>query len=298
MTRATPPGDFTKRKIARIAEQALRDAGVAGVFPTPIEVVQSQLGVRQRIPMAMLPDAVAAKKPLWIKRALGAYVRSERTVFIDTDQVEARVLFTDAHEAIHAACEWHEDALRWDGDEELFRRRREEVEGEANFGAGHLIFQGGRFHRIALEDAVTLATPLALAPRFGASRAAAAHFYVEEHPDAVALLVLGRYVRLSTGAFPVWRSVQSQRFRQKYGDFGRRFPDGVKAHDGPNAPFAEILSGCRVAVDPTRCRVDLLDLAGRVRPFVAEAFFNQHVQLLLVTERQRVPVGRKVRLAG
>lgn len=41
-----------------------------------------------------------------------------------------------------------------------------------------------------------------------------------------------------------------------------------------------------------------LDGDERVRPFVAEAFFNQHVQLLFVAERRRIPVGRRVRLAS
>lgn len=298
MSSPRPPGDFTKRKLARIAEHVIQEAGVAGVFPTPMTAVQAQLGIRERIPMQDLPEPVSAKKPSWISRALGAYVRSERTVFIDTTQAEPRVLFTDAHEAIHAACEWHDAALHWDGVDELFRQRQDQVEGEANYGAGHLIFQGGRFHRVALEDAVSLATPLALADRFGASRVAAAHFYTEEHPDPVALLVLGRYIRLGSDTYPIWRSVHSRSFGERYGDLGARFPQGVKASDVGNAPFASVLSACRTAIDPPSDRIELTDLAGKPRPFVAEAFFNQYVQLVFVHERRRVRAGRRVKLAS
>ncbi len=78
--------------------------------------------MRQRIDMNHLPDAVAAKKPSRLKRLLGALWYEERTVFVDTGQPGPRVLFTDGHEATHALCEWHEDLLRLDTEDELFKQ--------------------------------------------------------------------------------------------------------------------------------------------------------------------------------
>ena len=59
-------------------------------------------------------------------------------------------------------CVWHEDVLRLDTEDELFKQLHPGVEAEANFGAGHLIFQGGRFHRVALQDQVSIRTPVRL----------------------------------------------------------------------------------------------------------------------------------------
>jgi Zn-dependent peptidase ImmA (M78 family) len=159
-----------------------------------------------------------ARKPRWWKRIIGATWFSERTVFIDRTDPDVRQQFTDGHEAMHALCPWHEPALRLllDGDETLMGRSDIPVEIEADYGASYLIFQGGRFHRKALAEQVSLRTPLGMAGEYGASRHATAHYYVEGHPDAVAMLVAGRYVR-HDGTLPVWRSIESLEFLRRFG---------------------------------------------------------------------------------
>jgi hypothetical protein len=119
--------------------------------PSP---VQEAVGVRERIQMRELPKALAAKKPSFMSRVLGAYWHDERVVFIDPEQPEHRLFWTDAHEGTHAMCPWHAEILRLDNEDTLFKQLYAGIEVEANYGAGHLIFQGGRFHRRALKDQV------------------------------------------------------------------------------------------------------------------------------------------------
>ena len=52
------PAAFTLRRIERIADDALRAAGVLGVVPTPLDAVAAVAGVRAVAPMPALPDAV------------------------------------------------------------------------------------------------------------------------------------------------------------------------------------------------------------------------------------------------
>lgn len=293
-----PLDPFTRERIARLAEAALRRADVAGVFPTPLDAVQRAVGVRERLEMSKLPDPVRAKKPSSLKRWLGAYWYQERTVFIDVDQPPPRVVFTDAHETVHAMCPWHEAVLRMDTEDELFRQVYAGIEAEANFGAGVFIFQGGRFHRNALQDQVSIRVPLALSSTYGASRHATLHYYVQEHPDAVALLIAGRYVD-PDGTLPVWRSVESQEYLRKYGRFAEALPAGqLKAVDGPGAPLAGILDACKLTIDPPSTIVGIPDKGGTPRPFVAEAFFNQHCHFVFVAEQRATRLGQRVRLAG
>ena len=295
-----PLSPFTRRRIAQLAEDALRRAEVVDVFPTPLQAVQRAVDLRSRVDVAALPDEVRAAKPRLLKRILGAVWFEERTVFIDTSLSEPRQRFTDGHEATHAMCPWHAQTLALlDTEDELVRRSSMElIEAEANYGSGHLIFQGGRFHRQALQDQVSIRVPLALAKAYGASRNAAVHYYAQEHPDAVALLVAGVRVE-SNGTIPIWRSVESPSFAERFGRLTRLLPGGqLKVIDGEDAPLAGIVTQARLAVDPPSVDIGVPDLGGHRRPCVAEAFNNGYVNLILVAERRARRLGRRTRLAG
>jgi hypothetical protein len=289
---------FTRKQIARLAEQTLRRADVVGVFPTPITAVQEAVGVRERIQMRELPKALAAKKPSFMSRVLGAYWHDERVVFIDPEQPEHRLFWTDAHEGTHAMCPWHAEILRLDNEDTLFKQLYAGIEAEANYGAGHLIFQGGRFHRRALKDQVSMRTPLELSGSYGASRHATLHYYVEEHPDVVALLIAGRYPYVD-GSIPIWQSVESAEFRRRFGRLKDRLPDGkLMLTEGDRAPLAEILRASRAVSDPPSKMVQIPDTGGSKHPFVAEAFFNQRCHFVFVADQKATRLGRRVRLAS
>jgi hypothetical protein len=291
-----PLSPFTRQRIARLAEAALHEAGVVGEYPTPIAAVLQQLGVRERLDISRLPAELEARKPAGWKRVLGAVLLKERTVFVDRSQPEPRQLFTDAHEATHVMCDWHEATLLLDNEETLFREAKIQVELEAGFGAAQLIFQGGRFHRRALHEQVSMRTPLALAGDYGASRHATLHHYAEDHPDAVALLVSGRYPYCDQ-TLPIWRSVESQAFRQRFGPVRQLLP-GQQLSVAEDALLGEILIASRTALDPPSKVIGVPDRDGRKVPFVAEAFFNQHCHFVMLIERRARLLGRRVRLAG
>jgi hypothetical protein len=93
-------------------------------------------------------------------------------------------------------------------------------------------------------------TPLELSGSYGASRHATLHYYVEEHPDVVALLIAGRYPHVD-GSIPIWQSVESAEFRRRFGRLKDRLPDGkLMLTEGDRAPLAEILRASRVVSDP------------------------------------------------
>jgi len=289
---------FTRAKIARLAEDALRRSQTVGVFPTPITAVQRSLGIQDRIDMRNLPEALEVKKPRIWSRILGAYWHDERIVFIDQEQAEQRQFWTDAHEASHAMCGWHAHILRLDNEDTLFKRLQPGVETEANYGAGYLIFQGGRFHREALKDQISMRTPLALCSKYGASRHATLHYYVEHHPYAVALLIAGRYP-YADGSIPIWNSVESAEFERRFGRLKDRLPGGkLRIVETNNAPLADILRASHDSIDPPSKLIHIPDSGGAQRRFVAEAFFNQWTHFVLVAEEKSTRLGRRVRLAS
>jgi hypothetical protein len=254
---------FARRRIAALAAAALRDAGVEGVLPTPLAAVREAAGVRTVV------DAAPGEG------ILGAYWYEERAVFVDRGQSEARQRFTEAHETIHALCPWHRATLMLDDEDTLSGRVRDELEVEANFGAAQLIFQGARFRRDASASPPSLGAALALAERYGASRHAALHHYAAEHPEAVALVVLGRWPG-ADGALPVWSRVASAAFRARFAALDAGLV-------GPRGAAAELLEEARRAKEPPSARLPLRDRDGAARRVTAEAYYNRRCHFLLVS---------------
>jgi hypothetical protein len=270
------PSEFTRARIARLCADALRRSGALGVLPTPLDAVLAAAGMRERVELARIPG-----RPAISERLLGAVWFEERALFVDGRQSAPRRRFTEAHEAVHLLCPWHAAALRLDTAAELFGPLVRGIEAEANFGAGQLIFQGGSFHAEALDCERSLRTPFALAGGFGASNHAAAHHYVEGHPEPVALIVAGRWPG-ADGALPVWRSIESAGFLRRFGRLVTCLPGGrLSARHGP---LAGAIEEARLSSEPVAATLRLAD-----RRLRAEVFNNRHCHLVFVAE----PVRRR-----
>jgi hypothetical protein len=252
---------FTRRRLERIADDALRRAGALGAVPTPLDAVAEAAAIAVE-PVAAL--SAAEDRPL-----LGAMWLEQRTLFLERRQSRPRRRFTQAHELMHALCPWHGPALRTDTAAELFGPAREALEAEANAGAGLLIFGGSRFSG---GDGVAMSDALALAAAHGASVHATLHHCVQGDRGACALLVTGRFPG-PDGALPVWRSVESARFRRDIGPAPALVPGGLLT----GSALREVAEQARMTRVPPAA---VVTLAGR--RFAAEAHDNRHVVLVLL----------------
>lgn len=265
---------FTTRRLERIAEDALAAAGVLGVLPTPLDALRPVAGVRAVEAMPALPDRVRTPG----RQLLGALWFEERTIFLEEGQPEARRRFTEAHELMHALCPWHEAVLREDTSDELFRSAAVgAIEAEANAGAGLLLFQGRDFAARVAAERPSIAAPLALAREYGASVHAALHHYVLTHAEALAMLVVGRFPRRD-GSLPVWRSVESRRYRRRFDRAAAAVPGGLV----PGSPLRELVEAARRFAAPATARLRLPDASGALRHWTAEAHYNRRTFLVLV----------------
>jgi hypothetical protein len=277
---------FTRERIARACDDALRRAGVVGVLPTPLDAVRDALGIYES-------DAA----PGGVAGVLGALWFDERMLFVERRQSRVRQRFTAAHELAHAVCPWHEAVLRLDTSAELFDGVAKGVEAEANLGAGQILFQGSTFALEAQSHGSSLITPFALAGRYGTSRQAAAHQYVETHAGVVAMLVAGRWPG-PDGCLPIWRSIESGAFRERYGSFARSLSGGLAVRDAEGAQLAAAIEGARTSSGPVEAVVTLLDRGGRARRFSAEVVNNRHCHLVFVAEQSRRLAQRRGASAG
>jgi uncharacterized protein DUF955 len=265
---------FTHRRLEGIVEDALREAGVLGVLPTPLDAVRRVAGVRAVEPMQRLPAEIAAVR----ERLLGALWFQERTIFVDEQQSEPRRRFTEAHELAHALCPWHEAALRLDTEDELFRPVAEAIEAEANVAAGMLLFQGGSFAVRAGADPPTIELAHALAREHGASLHATLRHLVETHACPAALLATGRFPARD-GTLPVWLDTRSAAFSARFGH-------GRRAALHPGTAIHELAEASRTA-GHARGKIRLRDSSGRRRTCAAESYYNRHTFLVLITAPRR-----------
>lgn len=264
---------FTTRRLERIAEDALASAGVLGVLPTPLDALRPVAGIRAVEAMPALPERIRTPG----RQLLGALWFEERTIFLEERQSDARRRFTEAHELMHALCPWHEAVLREDTSDELFRSAVDAIEAEANAGAGMLLFQGRHLAARVAAERPSISAPLSLAREYGASAHAALHHYVLTHAAALAMLVVGRFPRRD-GSLPVWRSVESRRYRQRFDRAAAAMPAGLL----PGSPLRELVEAARCASEPAIARLPWTDPHGRVRRVRAHAHYNRHAFLVLL----------------
>lgn len=259
-------------------------------------MVAAAAGINEIIDMGQLPDEMIAKKPPAWKRLPGALLFRERVAFIDRDQPEERVRFTEAHETGHRIIPWHERTFLLDHEGSLFRTTKDILEAEASLAGAHLIFQGRRFHERALEYQVSIHTPLKLYETYGASRHATIRYYVEHHPDPVAVVVAGHF-RRADGSLPIWHCVESPSFRGRFGPLARNFPSGhLVASEGLGPLLDEIVQAALIADSIPKTDLVVQDLDGEGHDFVAEAFFNQHCLFVLIVPRRARRLGRRLQL--
>lgn len=285
---------YTRAQVERRCEAALQAADVAGVFPVPIDRVLHSAGVEDIIDISQLPASVAATKPRILKRLLGALMPREQAVFIDFDQVTGRVLWTKGHEATHKILPWHEAAVVMDDGQRLFRDSAEELEIEANLGAAYLIFQGGRTMNRALDYRHSLDTALVLAPEVGASISATIRFYVEHHPEPMALLQTGR-IRGQNGHVPIYLHTASPSWSIEFPHPSQQFQGSLNIG---TAPLVEVVTDAQDGGHVGSITAHLPNRNGDNRPIVVESFDNRYNLFFLLRRQRRVELGRRVRAVG
>jgi hypothetical protein len=285
---------FLRRQIMGLSEAALQAAGVIDVLPTPLDQVAKVAGIAEVVNIGDLPAELFAARPKGWRRILGAYLYRAETAFVDLSQPLGRQRFIFAHETGHKIVPWHAQAFHLDNETCIFRDANEELEEEASFAASLLMFQGARFHARALDYETGLQAPISLAGQYGASFHASIRFYVEHHPEPVALIVAG-YLPRSDRTVPIWLSVESRAFSERFGPFRSLMPDrGVPLAAGAAHPIGTLALAAYSGSDVATEKMKLTDLAGDAVTCNIETFFNQHCLFIMASTRSLLRRGRRI----
>lgn len=285
---------FLRKQIMGLSEAVLQAADVVDVLPTPLEQVAKVAGIAEVVNIGDLPDELVTARPKGWRRILGAYLYRAETAFVDLSQPIGRQRFILAHETGHKIVPWHAKSFHLDNETCIFRDANEELEEEASFAASLLMFQGARFHARALDYETGLRAPISLADQYGASFHASIRFYVEHHPEPVALIVAGRYPR-SDQTVPIWLSVESRAFSERFGTFRSLMPDrGVPLASDTAQPIGTLALAAYNGSDVANEKMKLTDLTGDAVTCTIETFFNQRCLFIMASTRSVLRRGRRI----
>ena len=285
--------------IRRHARGALVAAGVLNVTPVPLSAVAEAVNLKQEKLYELGADAPAGLKDRVAglsSKLLGFINIKKKTIYVDPDLSAGRHRFTTAHEIGHHALPWQEGAYHVDDEKTLSDRTRVSFELEASAFAGELLTGAGAFNAEADSEAPGIATPLALAERFGTSAQAALRQYVEQSKHPVALLTLSKYKGSSTGGqvltFFQPQCFTSDSFDKKYGGLAAVLP----RHLDSSQPLFHVLKTLK-STGPGGTTELVLDTQRGLTTFKADTFFNGQFQFVLLYRNRRL-AGQKRVLVG
>lgn len=209
----------------------------------------------------------------------------ESRICIDESLPKIKHPWASCHEAGHRVLVWHKPFFCADTAETLDPAWHEELEREANYAAGRLLFLGDRFTADARDTEPTVAGLKRLAKRYRASLTTTLRRYVEQGPD-IAMVML-----VSTPRWSLQPDDQPNRWR----------------HFVPSPRFAVMFPAA--TADTLRQLVDaeveyhrggmvgdfafgLVDSRGERHEFRAWSFNNQYYLLTLIVEGRRIIQAR------
>lgn len=107
------------------------------------------------------------------------YLPDRKRILLDGDLPEKKHRWNEAHEIGHSLIPWHEDMMHGDNAHTLSNDCHEQVEAEANFAAGRMLFLQDRFTDEALALEPTLASVRQLHGKFGNTMSTTLYRFVE-----------------------------------------------------------------------------------------------------------------------
>lgn len=204
------------------------------------------------------------------------WVPDRKRIMIDESQPEAKWRWNEAHEIIHSVVPWHQGAMMGDTEYTLTPGGHEQVEAEANYGAGRLLFLQGVFDDFVRSSRPTFDLVQGAKKQFGNSLTTS-FWRLVETLDLPALGVVGKHPHHDRSeidpAQPFRYFIRSRRFLREFSSINER------------VAFEMIRSYCTWKKRGPLGQRELIltDDNGDKHEFLFETFSNTHDVLTLIT---------------
>ena len=204
------------------------------------------------------------------------YIPDRKRILLDQSQPEPKQRWNEAHEIGHSILAWHEDAMLGDHEQCLTPGCHAQIEAEANYAAGQLLFLQNRFIVAANDTAPSLKSVRSLKADFGNTYTTTFWRFVEStHGHRPMIGMIGPHPHRPPANFdeaqPFRHIIESPAFRAKFPDVSPR-----KLHQVVSG-----YCGSQRAGPLGSDEVVLQDLNGASHVFAFETFSNTYDCLTL-----------------
>ncbi|ODT86210.1 MAG: DUF955 domain-containing protein [Nitrosomonadales bacterium SCN 54-20] len=121
------------------------------------------------------------------------YIPDSKRIMLDGDLPQKKYRWNEAHEIGHSLIPWHDEMMFGDNEQTLSTDCHEQIETEANFAAGRLLFLRDRFSQEACDMNRSITSVQSLHRRFGNTITTTLYRFVET--TGIALPILGLITR-------------------------------------------------------------------------------------------------------
>ena len=128
------------------------------------------------------------------------YVPDRKIILLDETEPDIKQRWNESHEIIHSLLDWHGSVLLGDDRITLNLTCHEQIEAEANFGSGRLLFLQEQFESAALDSKCCMEEIRALGHSFGNSITSTLWRFVE-FMDYPVLGVVSQHPRYTDNRF-------------------------------------------------------------------------------------------------
>ena len=289
MTRLPDDSSLTPAQMAKVraeAGRALKEAGVMGILPTPVDQILAVAQVEEVTEDVLSETFLAGLRrkagnslKQAVSKVLGVFDAVSSLVFIDQLLLPVKKRFVRLHEAAHGFLPWQRPMYRIveDCDKSLDPDAAALFDREANVFASEVLFQNDTFHNLAADEPFEVWTPIRLAKHFNASLYASIRQYVSKSHRTCAVLVLNppEFIKPVGFKATLRRVVSSNTFAQTFDDYrwahfytpddqiGRLVPIGKRKSSGKQ-------------------EIVLTDRNGDRHNCIAESFTQKHQVFVLI----------------
>lgn len=160
----------------------------------------------------------AELKALWLP--------DSKQILIDQSLHRLKHRWTEGHEIAHSSIPWHRQFCLGDPAQTLRINCQEQIENEANYGSGHLLFLGGRFKEEASAFPCTIESIMTLRKIYGNTITSTLYRFVEQAHDHLPMfgVVCNQWFDESKEFDPLnpcEHLIVSEKFRSQFSDFNQ-----------------------------------------------------------------------------
>lgn len=214
------------------------------------------------------------------------YMPDRKRILMDESVPKLKHRWIEAHEITHDILFWHHDMMLGDTAHTLKPACHEMLEGEANYGAGQLLFLREQFSNQARSSEVSFETVKKLKDRFGNTMTSTLWRYVESvFPDRPMVGVVSVHPHLSMRPED-FNPLDPCKYFIRSPAFVRQFP-----HVSETDIFSAVERYCapRKGGPLGSDEITLTDANGDAQLFISETFFNRYDALTLMVHVRAVP---------